>query len=62
MGKIIITLTGRRPQVKFRGEVTNEDIRESRRVLDYYLPKSQKPHKKDTSSIDIPLGDYDGKE
>ena len=42
MGKIIITLTGRRPQVKFKGEVTNEDIRESRRVLDYYLQKSQK--------------------
>ena len=62
MGKIIITLTRRRPQVKFRGEVTNEDIRESRRVLDYYLPKSQKLHKKDTNSIDIPLGDYNGKE
>ena len=34
MGKIIIKLTGNRPQIKFRGAITNEDIKESRRLLD----------------------------
>lgn len=64
MGKIIIRLSNNRPQVKFRGEVTNEDIKESRRLLDCYLPKKFKefnPITK-TTSIDIPLGDCNGKE
>lgn len=65
MGKIVIKLTGNRPQIKFCGEVTNEDIRESKRLLDCYLPRKRdrefNPIVK-SESIDIPLGDYDGKE
>lgn len=65
MAKIIIKLTGNRPQIKFRGAITNEDIKESRRLLDCYLPRRKdrefNPITK-YGSIDIPLGDYNGKE
>lgn len=60
MGKIIIKLSNNRPQVKFRGEITNEDIIASRRVLDFYLPKKRLAQ--NTNEIDIPLGDCNGEE
>lgn len=60
MGKIIIKVSNNRPQVKFRGEITNEDIIASRRVLDFYLPKKRPTQ--NTNEIDIPLGDCNGEE
>ena len=62
MGKIIIKLSNNRPQVKFRGEITNEDILASRRVLDFYLPQRRKNRTRDINDIDIPLGDCNGEE
>lgn len=62
MGKIIIKISNTRPQVKFRGEVTNEDIMASRRVLDFYLPKRHRTKTHDINDIDIPLGDCNGEE
>lgn len=62
LGKIIIKLSNNRPQVKFKGEVTNEDIIASRRVLDFYLPKRPKNKTQNINEIDIPLGDCNGEE
>lgn len=60
MGKIIIKVSNNRPQVKFKGEITNEDIIASRRVLDFYLPKKRQTQ--NINEIDIPLGDCNGEE
>ena len=60
MGKIIIKISNTRPQVKFRGGVTNKDIMTSRRVLDFYLPERDITKTHDINDIDIPLGDCNG--